>query len=136
SRAWRRSWATPGATTRPHRPGPGANGNSWRSGRNLGRSRPPPLEPVLRLVDALRHDTPWSGGSMGHRTAIALAIIVPVVGSATWVWASEDDQQSSEIHACVQRRSGQLRIVGQGDRCHSDEASITWNTAGPAGAAG
>ena len=73
---------------------------------------------------------------MGHRTAVALSIIVPIVGSATWVWASEDDRPSPVIHGCVQRHSGELRIVAPRDRCRNEEAALSWNTEGPAGATG
>src|SRR5438477_15199 len=79
---------------------------------------------------------PGQEALMGHRTAVALAIIVPIAGSATWVWAGEDDDASPGIHGCVQRHSGQLRIVAPRDRCRNDEAALCWNTEGPAGAAG
>jgi hypothetical protein len=70
---------------------------------------------------------------MGHRTAAALAIIVPVVGAATWVSASEDQ---SAIHACVERKSGQVRVVAPDDRCRPNEGPLDWNVSGPAGAPG
>ena len=71
---------------------------------------------------------------MGHRTAVALGIIVPVVGAASWVAASEDP--SPTIHACVQRDSGQVRIVSAGEQCRRSETALEWNAEGPAGPAG
>lgn len=71
---------------------------------------------------------------MGHRTAVALAIIVPVAGAASWVAASESP--SPTIHACVQRDSGQVRIVAAGEECRRTETALEWNSEGPAGPAG
>lgn len=71
---------------------------------------------------------------MGHRTAVALAIIIPVVGTATWVSASED--RPAPIRACVDRHNGQTRIVSPRDRCRQNERSLEWNVAGPAGPPG
>jgi hypothetical protein len=72
---------------------------------------------------------------MGHRTVVALAIIVPVVGAAGWGWAG-DDQPSATVHACVQRKSGQVRVVSAGERCRPNENALEWNVEGPAGASG
>ncbi len=71
---------------------------------------------------------------MGHRTAVALGIIVPVVGAASWVAASEDP--SPTIHACVQRDNGHVRIVSAGEQCRHSETALGWNAEGPAGPAG
>ena len=71
---------------------------------------------------------------MAPRTLVALAIIVPVVGAATWVWAGEDGP--APIHACVDRPNGQVRIVSPGGRCRQNERSLEWNIAGQAGPAG
>ena len=71
---------------------------------------------------------------MGHRTAVALGIIVPVVGAASWVAASEGPSPMS--HACVHRDSGQVRIVGAGEQCRRSETALEWNAEGQAGAAG
>ena len=71
---------------------------------------------------------------MGHRTAVALGIIVPVVGAASWVAASENP--SPAIHACVHRETGQVRIVSAGDQCRRTETALEWNAEGPAGPAG
>jgi len=71
---------------------------------------------------------------MGLRSAVALSVIVPVVGAAGWVWAGEDGP--GPIHACVERNSGQVRIVGSQDRCRPNESALVWNTSGPAGPAG
>ena len=71
---------------------------------------------------------------MGPRTAVALAIIVPIVGTATWVAASEDGP--ARIQACVEHHSGQLRIASPGGRCRPNESSLGWNVAGPTGPRG
>lgn len=71
---------------------------------------------------------------MGHRTAVALGIIVPVVGAASWVAASENP--SPTIHACVHRETGQVRIVSAGEQCRRTETALEWNAEGPAGPAG
>jgi hypothetical protein len=71
---------------------------------------------------------------MGHPTAVALGIIVPVVGAASWVAASENP--SPAIHACVHRETGQVRIVSAGDQCRRTETALEWNAEGPAGPAG
>lgn len=71
---------------------------------------------------------------MGHRTAIALAIIVPVVGAASWVSASQDGL--GPIRACVDHQNGQVRIVSPDDSCRNNERSVEWNVEGPAGVAG
>ena len=71
---------------------------------------------------------------MGQRTAIAFAIIVPVVGAATWVSASED--RPAAIHGCVDRHNGQVRIVSPQGHCRRSETALDWNVEGPPGAPG
>jgi hypothetical protein len=71
---------------------------------------------------------------MGHRTAVALAIIVSVPGVAAWASATEDHGDS--IHACVDRQNGQVRIVSADANCRRHESSLEWNSEGPAGPAG
>ncbi|HZI38860.1 MAG TPA: hypothetical protein VFF24_11195 [Acidimicrobiia bacterium] len=71
---------------------------------------------------------------MGQRTAVALGIIIPVVGAASWVAASENP--SPTIHACVHRETGQVRIVSGGEQCRRPETALEWNAEGPAGPAG
>jgi len=72
---------------------------------------------------------------MIRRSAVALAVIVPVVGAASWVWAGEDGS-SATIHACVDRKNGQVRIVAAGDGCRNSETALRWNAEGPPGPAG
>lgn len=71
---------------------------------------------------------------MTHRIAFAAAIIVSVVGAASWVSASEDSLPS--IHACVDRKNGQVRIVGDSDGCRRHEDVREWNTEGASGPQG
>ena len=72
---------------------------------------------------------------MARRSVVALAVIVPVIGAASWVWAGEDGS-SATIHACVDRKNGQVRIVPAGESCRNSEAATQWNAEGPAGPAG
>ncbi|HVW33429.1 MAG TPA: hypothetical protein VHL53_12885 [Acidimicrobiia bacterium] len=72
---------------------------------------------------------------MGLRTAVALSLLVPSVGTATLVTAA-DDHSSAPILACADRHNGQLRVLGAGDHCHPGEDQLAWNRSGPAGAAG
>src|SRR6185295_10001037 len=71
---------------------------------------------------------------MAHRTAVALGVILPVVGAASWVAASENPTPT--IHACVQRDSGQVRVVSANEQCRRAETALEWNNEGPAGSAG
>ncbi len=71
---------------------------------------------------------------MASRTAVALAIIVPVVGAASWVSAGQDGPDP--IHGCVQTSNGQVRIVAADAECRPSERSLSWNVEGPAGAPG
>ena len=46
---------------------------------------------------------------MAHRTAVALGVILPVVGAASWVAASE--APSATIHACVDRKNAAAELA-------------------------
>src|SRR6185436_19196046 len=106
---------------------PGSGGA--RAGEGFAaRSSVPPPGPTPES------GAPWSGGCMAHRTAVALGIILPVVGAASWVAASENPAPT--IHACVQRDSGQVRIVAANEQCRRSETALEWNAEGPAGPAG
>lgn len=73
---------------------------------------------------------------MGHRSAVALAIIVAVPGAAAWAASATEDQVSA-IHACVHGQSGQLRIASPDERCRPSETALEWNSdGGPAGPQG
>jgi hypothetical protein len=43
---------------------------------------------------------------------------------------------AATIHACVKKTSGVTRIVGAKTKCKRSEQRLSWNTAGPKGAAG
>jgi hypothetical protein len=43
---------------------------------------------------------------------------------------------ASTIHACVNKHSGNARIVGAKAKCKHSERRVSWNTSGPAGAPG
>ena len=59
-------------------------------------------------------------------TGIALAVLGMIVSTSS----------AQVIYGCVQRSSGQLRIVGSLTDCRASESGIFWNTTGPTGPAG
>jgi hypothetical protein len=61
------------------------------------------------------------------------AVLLAVTASALAGGATTDDEA---IHACAKLRSGALRIVGPDDACKRNERRLSWNVAGPRGAAG
>jgi hypothetical protein len=65
-------------------------------------------------------------------TVIALAALV--VAAAGVAYAAIPDSTGT-IHACYQKRSGDLRVVESADDCRSRERALAWNQQGPAGAA-
>ena len=59
-------------------------------------------------------------------TGIALAVLGMIVPPSS----------AQVIYGCVQRSSGQLRIVGGLTDCRAAESGISWNTTGPTGPEG
>ena len=50
--------------------------------------------------------------------------------------ASAHGGDSSRIHACVNKSSGRIRIVGPLDTCRAGERALDWNIRGPQGPPG
>ncbi len=70
--------------------------------------------------------------SMKRGQAVLVAASLAAVFPAT----VDAIDASGVIHACVQKKSGEVRIVGPSDVCRRDEAAMEWNTMGPQGPAG
>jgi hypothetical protein len=66
-------------------------------------------------------------------TVDAGAASLPAVFPATTVFASD---ASGVIHACVQKKSGDVRMVGTSRSCRRDEVAIEWMQWGARGPAG
>lgn len=71
--------------------------------------------------------------SMTQVQAVLVAASLAAIFPAT---AHSNDSYGSVIHACVQRKSGEVRIVGPNWVCRRAEAAIQWNTTGPRGPQG
>jgi Lamin Tail Domain/Collagen triple helix repeat (20 copies) len=56
------------------------------------------------------------------------------VGAAAWRGSSET--VGDVIHACRNKQTGLLRVVGDSGRCRNRESALAWNVQGPAGPAG
>jgi hypothetical protein len=57
----------------------------------------------------------------------AIALLIPVVASAAG---------ATTIYACVNKKSGAMRIVSAKAKCKRTEHKLSWGTTGPAGPAG
>jgi hypothetical protein len=55
---------------------------------------------------------------------------------ATCVFATYGSAAADEIHACITKTTGQLRVVSTTGQCKSNEAPLTWNVEGPVGPTG
>ena len=66
--------------------------------------------------------------------ATVIALVALVVAVAGVAYATIPDSTGT-IHACYQKRSGDLRVVRSADDCRSSERALSWNQQGPAGAA-
>ncbi len=64
-----------------------------------------------------------------------LALVLAATGSPLAL-SSAHSPAGNVIHACVDTRTGVVRILFQGSRCKPGEAAYKWNEQGPAGPAG
>lgn len=64
------------------------------------------------------------------------AAVAICVGIGLSVVAYPADVAAQVIHACVDRRSGELRIIDAGEQCRNRESSLEWNIQGPVGPPG
>src|SRR5262245_16952343 len=72
------------------------------------------------------------GASLGLAlTAAAALLALPAAG-----YAHDGNNDPNVIHACVQKSSNQVRVVGVGGACTNAESSVHWAIVGPQGPAG
>src|SRR5262245_50208422 len=67
-------------------------------------------------------------------TAVGTLMFVALPGAAQDAARAASSQGT--IHACVDDKSGAVRIVKDDDDCRSKEHAVSWNRRGPAGPAG
>src|SRR5262249_49727039 len=107
------------------------------------RRRP---EPLPRATGAVRGGRPIPR-NQGDQSMIATRCVAAFGATAvgTLVFfalpaAAQDAARAASsqgtIHACVDDKSGAVRIVNDGDDCRSKEHAVSWNRRGPAGPAG
>lgn len=65
--------------------------------------------------------------------AILLTVIVALLCSAIWVTANSP---AETYYACVNRNSGEIKLVQAGTECQQNWNAISWNSQGPAGPMG
>ena len=63
-------------------------------------------------------------------------IAIPCVFMTLFVFGAVAEAEEVTIYACVQKNSGDLRIVSGVDDCRNSEIAIWWNQTGPAGQPG
>ena len=68
--------------------------------------------------------------SSGRLAALRAAVV------ATCVFGTYSSAEADEIHACITKSSGQLRVVSTTGQCKSNEAPLTWSVEGPVGPTG
>ena len=71
-----------------------------------------------------------------RRVLLAALPLVLVTGVALAAEPGARTPTSAVIHACVNKRTGVVRIVGASARCRRGESAIAWNGQGVRGAAG
>lgn len=65
-----------------------------------------------------------------------IAVFVSLGGGAYAVTSATGSRTSGVIRACVDRRTGELRITRAARRCHASERAVSWNRRGRTGPAG
>lgn len=69
--------------------------------------------------------------------ALALAAGLAVGGIAgAGVVAAVEHSDSGVLHGCAHERSGELRLLADGEDCRQGERAVQWNVQGPPGPAG
>lgn len=70
-------------------------------------------------------------------TTSVLALVVALGGGAYAVTSHSPGRADAKVlRGCVDRHSGELRIVKAGHRCGKGESAVKWNKLGPVGATG
>jgi Collagen triple helix repeat (20 copies) len=75
----------------------------------------------------------------GTSRKVALGIVGFALSGVAVAFATDNGSLTGSVrvlHACAQRSSGQLRLVGSKQACKKDEERVAWNIAGPAGPSG
>lgn len=73
----------------------------------------------------------------GRMLAIAgVGVLVGSLLAGGLAYAATSSTSSGTIHGCVNRSSGQLRVVSASAHCRRNEIKIWWNVKGPAGQRG
>jgi hypothetical protein len=70
---------------------------------------------------------------MNRGFAVAGVLLLFIGGTAL---ATQWPSQDGELHGCVQKNSGDLRLVSANDTCKNNEDSVTWNIQGATGPQG
>lgn len=74
-----------------------------------------------------------------HVTVPILSVAALLLGSMVGggiVYAAAPSPPSNVIHACKNKKTGALRVVGATAKCHTGESPLEWNQQGPAGLPG
>ena len=81
--------------------------------------------------------SPASGrrGSSGV-TRLMLAVVVLAASLGVGAVATAHGGDTTLIHACVNKNSGGLRLVGENEECKPAESALDWNIQGPVGPVG
>jgi hypothetical protein len=67
---------------------------------------------------------------------IVCAVALPLLTTAGVYAVNRLEASDGKIHACVRVGTGEVRIVDTSSDCRNNEAYISWNEVGPAGAPG
>ena len=74
---------------------------------------------------------------LSRRGVIGFAVVAASVGlSLAVTFVSAHGGDTSQVHACAENKSGDLRLVRSGDSCKSGETAIDWSIVGPTGPTG
>lgn len=71
-----------------------------------------------------------------HGSILAGAVFLAFILMAGQAYAHDGNFDPAVIHACVQKSSNQVRIVGVTGSCTNAEVALHWSIAGPQGAQG
>jgi hypothetical protein len=104
---------------------------------------------MLLLVLAACEGAPIAPGSVpvdaepllaGDRSVVQSAAGVlgagVVTGAATVVVARAQQAATTQLHACVNQNSGDVKFVSEDTQCHANATKVSWNVTGPPGPPG
>jgi hypothetical protein len=70
------------------------------------------------------------------RIGLAIVMLVAGIGIGAGAMAVAQGDDTTQIHACVNNTSGNVRILAANAVCRNNESPIDWNIQGPAGPQG